>query len=61
MPDEIRLVPPTWRERLHDRRRDRKQRRAWRRERRKGDPHVRRAAQEAGTRSWERQDFFNKD
>ena len=61
MSDEIGLTPRTWRERFRDRRRDRKQRRAWRRERRTGVVHVRRATGRTGKRTWEREDFFNKD
>jgi hypothetical protein len=61
MSDETGLVRRSWRERLRARRRDRQQRRAWRRERRKGDVNVRRAVGHAGKRTWEREDFFNKD
>jgi hypothetical protein len=54
-------VAPTWRERIRGRRRDRKQRRAWRRERRKNIRGLEETVLHAEKRAWERTDFFNKE
>ena len=57
---EPRTVAPTWRERMRSRHRDRKQRRAWRRERRKGIHGLEDTVLQAEKREWERTDFLNK-
>jgi hypothetical protein len=57
---EPQTATATWRERISSRRRDRKQRRAWRRERRKGVRGLEDTVLQAEKREWERTDFFNK-
>ena len=51
---------PGWRTRMHERRRDRKERRAWRRERRKGSPNPYDAQNQAEASNYQG-GFFKKD
>ncbi len=54
-------VAPTLRERIRSRGRERKQRRAWRRERRKNIAGLEETVLQAEKRAWERTDFLNKE
>ena len=52
---------PGWRARMRERRLDRKERRAWRRERRKGSPSPYDAHNQAEASNYQGGGFFKKD